>query len=583
MMDDSDRTIWYKLRYTPLRDVARGRLSARMDAQRPVEDSGLPPEVKQLLHRVLSKTRLWRLEQVQVAHELIAHFTDGIAAGHTTVELIGNFGDEKQAAKLIRRATRRNRPPAWQVARVAGWSLAALMLCYVGFAIYFFSGRPSIRVDYVAGINRAVEKTPLDDRAWPLYRRALLQLGPLSRRELTWQLDSKERLSLLNYVSEHQAELECIRQGAAKPSLGFLIGARGSANDRELWPDQRIQTVDPVYGEAVVSAGLPPLAYLRNLETLLRADAVQARQAHDGKRLSRDIQSILGLARQIGQDAPLLLGLVSASIREDLLDEIEQTLRNEANLLSLAEWTALSKQLSQPKVAADLITFQPERLWFDDLLQRSFTDDGSGNGRLTFQGVQYFDVGLHVNRDSWVRMVVHPALGLIVPSRQELARDYTQVLEIASANLKLPMRNADWSGVQDALDGSHKSFRDSISPISVARITPAYWLAQAAAERYLGRRDGIVVAIALELYHHDHGRYPDNLSALAPGLPEIPADRITGEPIRYRVVDGEPVVYSVGADRKDDGGRAANPPQIAARWQTDKPAAGDWILYPASK
>src|SRR5262249_2977607 len=127
-MDAIEHTIWYKLRYTPVRDVLRGRISGRMDVRRPIENSGLPPLVKELLYRVVRKTGLWRLEQVQVAQELIAHFTDGIAAGQKPEELIKNFGDEKQAAQLIRRAKRRNRPPIWQLARITGWSMAALLL-----------------------------------------------------------------------------------------------------------------------------------------------------------------------------------------------------------------------------------------------------------------------------------------------------------------------------------------------------------------------------------------------------------------------------------------------------------------------
>jgi hypothetical protein len=70
-------------------------------------------------------------------------------------------------------------------------------------------------------------------------------------------------------------------------------------------------------------------------------------------------------------------------------------------------------------------------------------------------------------------------------------------------------------------------------------------------------------------------------------LPEIPADRITGDPIKYHLIDGKPVVYSVGADRIDDGGK---PPTNGgtrnwyggAQWDV-KPvdaARGDWVLYP---
>jgi hypothetical protein len=69
-------------------------------------------------------------------------------------------------------------------------------------------------------------------------------------------------------------------------------------------------------------------------------------------------------------------------------------------------------------------------------------------------------------------------------------------------------------------------------------------------------------------------------------LPAIPADRITGSPLKYRLVNGNPLVYSVGADRIDDGGRmpisnGRPDPTAAARWGTFSTiVAGDWVLYP---
>jgi hypothetical protein len=68
-------------------------------------------------------------------------------------------------------------------------------------------------------------------------------------------------------------------------------------------------------------------------------------------------------------------------------------------------------------------------------------------------------------------------------------------------------------------------------------------------------------------------------------LPQVPADRITGDPVRYRLVDGKPLIYSVGADRVDDGGRILDrhgKSYAAAEWRfppADAPK-GDWILYP---
>ena len=72
----------------------------------------------------------------------------------------------------------------------------------------------------------------------------------------------------------------------------------------------------------------------------------------------------------------------------------------------------------------------------------------------------------------------------------------------------------------------------------------------------MGHRDGIVAGIALELYRRQHGEYPQTLDVLVPQyLPQVPADRINGEAVKYRLVNGKPLIYSVGADHDDDGGR----------------------------
>ncbi len=63
------------------------------------------------------------------------------------------------------------------------------------------------------------------------------------------------------------------------------------------------------------------------------------------------------------------------------------------------------------------------------------------------------------------------------------------------------------------------------------------------------------VAVALRLYRHKHGRYPETLQELVPKyLPSLPVDPFDGKPLRYkRLADGFKV-WSVGIDMKDDGG-----------------------------
>ncbi len=65
--------------------------------------------------------------------------------------------------------------------------------------------------------------------------------------------------------------------------------------------------------------------------------------------------------------------------------------------------------------------------------------------------------------------------------------------------------------------------------------------------------------IALERYRLAEGHYPDSLDALVPRfLSEIPTDPFDGKPLRYQRRGGGYLVYSIGHDRKDDGGDEGN-------------------------
>ncbi|MCI0419564.1 MAG: hypothetical protein L0312_10130, partial [Acidobacteria bacterium] len=65
-----------------------------------------------------------------------------------------------------------------------------------------------------------------------------------------------------------------------------------------------------------------------------------------------------------------------------------------------------------------------------------------------------------------------------------------------------------------------------------------------------------IVGIAVERYRIVHGRWPDGLAELVPiQLQKLPIDPFDREPLRYRQVEDGVVIYSVGQDKEDDGGK----------------------------
>ena len=81
----------------------------------------------------------------------------------------------------------------------------------------------------------------------------------------------------------------------------------------------------------------------------------------------------------------------------------------------------------------------------------------------------------------------------------------------------------------------------------------AFFLKNAMLEAtFLASRTGL----ACRLYKSRTGAYPKNLEALVPGiLSEVPVDPFTGKPLVYRREGEGFIVYSLGSNEKDDGGR----------------------------
>ncbi len=127
---------------------------------------------------------------------------------------------------------------------------------------------------------------------------------------------------------------------------------------------------------------------------------------------------------------------------------------------------------------------------------------------------------------------------------------------------------ADMRGLTGATNSSpfHANYQSSAQVMMSMRLinsrvqgtgrTPLAWAAETETRRRL-----MVTAIALERYRLKHGVYPAALSDLAPEfLKAPPVDFMDGQPLRYHVTaDGHFVLYSVGLDCVDNGGKMEAP------------------------
>ena len=82
------------------------------------------------------------------------------------------------------------------------------------------------------------------------------------------------------------------------------------------------------------------------------------------------------------------------------------------------------------------------------------------------------------------------------------------------------------------------------------------------------------IACALERYRLAQGTYPETLDTLVPQFIEkLPRDIVNGAPLLYhRVEDGTFVLYSVGWNETDDGGKS-----LSDIGDLKNVAQGDWV------
>ncbi len=574
------------------------------DAKSVLAAANLPLPVRDLIDKLIRKTRLWKREKAEVALELIAHFADGLEAGQSADELVAHFGDLKTTARLIRRGKKRNRPLWWRAQRRLLQLFTAIVLVYIGLAALLVMRHPNPTIDYIAEFNRPMLSTPVADRAWPIYRAAWTKAHIWDNGAVLWP--DKERgmvrpgepgwPAAAVFLREQAPLLASLREAVAKPSLGWELKAGWEAipaEDRAAMqgpsttpnPLSAGQSADdPLLSRALVSVMLPFLNPMRHSANLLAADMWLAASEHESDRLLADYRAMVGLANHAGQ-CPLL---VNQFVRLGIIALADQTIM----ALNVSDPTLLASHrvdLLHAMTSAEQLfrlDISGEKAFYMDMIQRVYSDDGHGDGTLTLDGLRFWEQMSDTHRirpintpETALRILILPAATTLTASRKDLTEQLNRFYVAAQEDAARPMwMKGKTPSKVDALVNSWKpaSLRPdyylllSILAPSLNRASTTFGQARAVHEASM-------VALSLEAYHDKAGQYPTDLSELVPHyLPTAPLDYSTGTPLRYKLVNGKPLLYGLGKDGIDDGGVWADKKN---HWP-NVPATGDWVVYP---
>ncbi|MGH7244554.1 MAG: hypothetical protein ACREJD_14175 [Phycisphaerales bacterium] len=538
-----------------------------------VSAASLPPDLRRIIDQVLKKSRLWPSERADIEAELASHFADGLDSGASSQQLATDFGDPAAAAQLIRRSRLRNRPGSWHALRLARrfvvGAVGFVFLSYSILSIRYYVGRPTITWDFRKEINAPALAIPQDQRAWPAMKRAFAAIENPKREKETDEAGT--RLPPLSPYDTpegarvNQRAIALMRAAVAFSRLGLIVDdsddyvffSRQSArlNGEKDW-ETKIIDVPSRDGQSGISILLPQLGPLRQFARLLVQDVDLAIAKRDSQAVGEDLVATMRLA-VLNRETPFIItDLVSIAMGELAMGKLQELLTKAPELVSDKALEQFAAALTAMGPRQQLIRFDTELRVFEDVLQRSFTDDGNGDGRLTPAGVQMLlqllQFGNENQRPSPAELAVSPVSSTLGPGRKQLRGLYASMVHEVKDWQKSPR----WARTAPPEPEVAKLGTQSISPYSFVNLfMPAFNNSVYAADQFEASRDATLTTIAIERFKRSRRNFPASLSELVPDfLPAVPLDFADGQPLRYKTSVNAYTLYSIGVNLRDDGG-----------------------------
>jgi hypothetical protein len=312
---------------------------------------------------------------------------------------------------------------------------------------------------------------------------------------------------------------------AAKPALDLY--RKGAAREQCQLP----------YWDAEMLAGmlLPTLAKARLAARLLCADARRLEAKRQFKDAIDRYLAAMAIGRHYGRGRTMMDYLVGVACLRLATEAAHKGLLRHA--YPAAELRRFGKKLDAIRDLPDPAhAYRAERAFglgtVDDLIRL-----GPGAWRVVGVGGGAAEASPLETR----------LLRILLPDRtvrKDMAGFYDRTIEAA----KLPYHKPE--ARKDAMAG--------VKPWNVfaQMLLPALSRSRAAGEGCRASFRMLRVAVALELYRHETGVYPDSLQWLVQDqhIPKVPVDPFSGKPLRYRQKGGTYTLWSVGENLKDDGG-----------------------------
>ncbi|HEG44735.1 MAG TPA: hypothetical protein ENH94_11885 [Phycisphaerales bacterium] len=548
-----------------------------MDSDK-ISNTDLPPAAIEYIDAVIKKMRYRKKIRADVRAELTAHFEDALRDCDTddekaklTADLIAKFGEPKLLAKLIRRGKKRCRP-LWQKAFIRFGQFVLILLLLIGLRIAHLGlGRPTISVDYVQWLNELGRQGRDEElNAEPYIRQAMELLGDKeNRRKISDALDilyehgqvPEDKQVLIEEILTTYAEvLDQLRKGAERPYY---------------WVEYKRQPVPEAKGvlkaylmaAGVLESIMPDLGRYKTAGQLLGISARWRMNKGDIEGGLDDLFVLQRMGQSLNGRGLLIEQLVGVSIEAMAYSEFKNAFaRYEIPAKSLAKaQERLESRVDDKRLP---INMEAEKAFLYDMLQRGFTDDGNGNGRVILGGMPFVVT-------TWQRSVKDFAL-LDFPDRKEVTAQLDRYYEtIAQLNAKTPRQlyNEGWDDNKWNQIGEECLLLEILQP-ALSKISKMGW-------RPRTDQRATVAVMAILRYEKITGGYPESLDKLVANgyLKKLPMDPFSDGPLVYRIIDDGFTLYSAGLNMIDDDGQYGMKKGKFKQWAEN----GDAVFWPVWK
>ncbi len=501
--------------------------------------AGLPGCAGEYVRLVAKKMGYRRSVRGEVMAELAGHFADAMKGCASEEErekkareLIEEFGDAGLLGVLCRRAKKRCRP-MWQKVLIRSFQVLGVQVLYIVIrGATLFVGRPEVKVDYVAWLNELVRES--DDEslnAMPYFEKAVQLLDKEAGKSVVDFLEWPGDMT----VEEHGALAELLE--ANKEAMDLVVAGAHKPYSWVTYKGEAVTDVPADMGTRVTGNLMPSLGGYKSLAQLLMVRVKWRAYNGDAKGAAEDALALCRFGRHLEGKGLLVEQLVGIAIEGLAQANVLELLhRVEVPAESLLE---LQRELEK---GGEVMNLEAEKAFLYDMIQRSFTDDGEGNGRVLASGVPLVanDLGDMVG-------------GFVLfdyPDRQET----TAMVDDYFRRLDDYMEKTPW---ELHTEGGEEELADLGDASLLLRIlAPAHERIVEIMARAKTHRGAAAAVLALMRYKKDKGNYPEELNELVDGgyLGSAPEDLYSGKSLVYRKEGEDFILYSVWNNFQDDGG-----------------------------